>query len=179
MGKVIVAVLAVIIVAFAALLAVAATKPDTFRVQRDVTINAPPDKVFPYIDDFHKWTAWSPWEKVDPEMKRSYSGSESDKGAIYQWNGNNEVGEGRMEITDASAPSKIVIKLDFLKPFEAHNTAEFTLAPAGDATKVTWAMYGPCGFPMKVMHCFMDMDKLVGKDFEDGLAKMKTVAEKS
>jgi len=177
MVKIAIGVVGVVAVAVLAFLAFAATKPDTFRVQREVSIKAPPDKIFPYIDDFHRWTAWSPWEKVDPEMKRQYSGPQSDKGAVYQWNGNDKVGEGRMEIIDTTPPSKIVIKLDFIKPFEGHNTAEFTLAPDGNATKVTWAMYGNSNYMTKIMNCFFDMDKMIGKEFEDGLTKLKSAAE--
>ncbi|MGH8429221.1 MAG: SRPBCC family protein, partial [Solimonas sp.] len=111
----------------AVLFAYAATRPDSFRIERSAAIQAPPEKIYPHIDDFHRWTAWSPWEKIDPALKRSYSGAPAGKGAAYAWEGNKNVGSGRMEITESSAPSRIVIKLDFMKPFEAHNTAEFTL----------------------------------------------------
>jgi uncharacterized protein YndB with AHSA1/START domain len=168
----------VLVVAIAIVLILAATKPDTFRVRRAATVNAPPDKIFPLINDFHQWANWSPWEGKDPAMKRSYSGPASGRGTVYAWEGNKNVGSGRMEITDASAPAKIVIKLDFLKPFEAHNTAEFTMLPQGDATNVTWEMYGPAPFMSKVMQVFMNMDNMVGKDFEIGLANMKRLTEK-
>jgi uncharacterized protein YndB with AHSA1/START domain len=158
-------------------IAIAAMKPDTFRVERSTTINAPPEKVFALINDFHKWPAWSPWEKMDPEMKRTHSGAAQGHGAVYAWHGNKKVGEGRMEIADSSPPSRIVIKLDFLKPFEAHNTAEFTLIKKGNATNVTWGMYGPSPFMAKIMQVFMSMDSMVGKDFEAGLANMKAAAE--
>lgn len=162
----------------AALLAYAATQPDTFRVQRTARVKAAPDKILPLISDFHSWNSWSPWENIDPNMKRTYSGPASGKGAVYEWEGNNKVGAGRMEVTDVASPSKVTIKLDFLKPFEGHNTAEFTLEPQGDSTSVTWAMYGPNRFIGKVMHVFINMDNMIGKQFETGLANLKTVAEK-
>jgi len=171
----------VAVVLIAALLAYAATRPDSFRVQRQATIQAPPDKVFALIDDFHQWGAWSPWEKLDPAMKKTYSGAPSGKGAVYEWTGNGKVGTGRMEITDAAAPQKVAIQLDFLKPFEAHNVAEFTLAPSGGGdggTVVTWAMHGPSPYVAKLMGVFVSMDKMIGKDFETGLANLKTAAER-
>ncbi|MGQ0810689.1 MAG: SRPBCC family protein [Nitrospiraceae bacterium] len=168
----------VVVVLIAALLIYAATKPDTFRVQRATTIKAPPEKIFPLINDFHSWGAWSPYEKLDPAMKRTYSGAAHGKGAVYEWESNGKAGKGRMEIAEASPPSKVTINLDFMKPFEAHNTAEFTLEPKGDSTNVTWAMYGPSPYMAKVIHIFFSMDSMVGKDFETGLANLKTVAEK-
>jgi uncharacterized protein YndB with AHSA1/START domain len=167
----------VAVVVIAAVLVLAATKPDSFRVERRASIKGPPEKIFGLINDFHNWRSWSPWEKMDPAMQRTYSGPESGKGSVYEWEGNNKVGKGRMEIIDAPPPSKVAIKLDFLKPFEAHNTAEFTLAPKGDATDVTWAMHGPSPFIAKVMSVFMSMDRMVGKDFEAGLANLKAAAE--
>jgi carbon monoxide dehydrogenase subunit G len=169
----------VVVVLLAAVLLFATTKPDTFRVERTASIQAPPEKVFALINDLHNWGSWSPWEKLDPNMTRTYSGAASGKGAAYAWEGNSKVGAGRMEITDTSAPSKVTIQLDFLKPFEGHNIAEFTLAPQGSSTKVTWAMYGPSPYITKVMSVFISMDSMIGKDFESGLANLKTVAEKS
>jgi len=168
----------VLVVAIAITLILAATKPDTFSVQRATTVKAPPERIFPLINDFHQWATWSPYENKDPAMKRSYSGTASGKGAVYAWEGNKNVGSGRMEILDASAPAKIVIKLDFFTPFEGHNTAEFTMLPQGDATNVTWLMYGPLPFMGKIMHVFVNMDRMVGKDFEIGLANLKRVTEK-
>ena len=168
----------VVLVLVGALLAFAATKPDTFRVQRAASIKAPPEKIFPLINDLHSWGAWSPWEKLDPAMKRTHSGAASGKGAVYEWKGNREVGAGRMEIVAASPPSAVRIKLDFLKPFEAHNFAEFTLEPKGDATNVTWAMYGPNTYVSKLMSVFFSMDRMVGKYFESGLANLKAATEK-
>jgi uncharacterized protein YndB with AHSA1/START domain len=170
-------ILIVIIVLIVAVLIYAATKPDTFRIQRSAIIAAPPDKVFSYINDLHNWASWSPWEKKDLAMKKTYSGSPQGKGAVLEWDGNKDVGTGRMEVLESTPLSKILIKLDFFKPFEAHNTAEFTLAATGDRTQLTWAMYGPQPFMMKVMGLFCSMDKMVGKDFEDGLTSLKALAE--
>jgi hypothetical protein len=173
------AIIAVVIaLAAAVVLILAMTKPDMFRIQRVATIEAPAASIFALISDFHRWGSWSPWENRDPAMKRTFAGAESGKGAVYAWEGNKNVGSGRMEILDASVPSKITIKLDFFKPFEAHNTAEFTMLPQGGATTVTWVMHGPATFMSKVMHVFMNIDKMVGKDFEAGLANLKKLTEK-
>ena len=161
-----------------AVLVLAATKPDRFSVRREATIQAPAEKIFPLIDDFHQWVAWSPWEHRDPVLKRTYGGAERGKGAAYAWEGNSSVGSGRMEILESAAPSKIVIKLDFIKPFEGHNTAEFTLQPQGDATHVSWLMHGPAPFINKLMQVFMNLDRMIGKDFEAGLANLKKLTEK-
>lgn len=168
----------VIVVLVAAVLIYAATRPDTFRVQRTTSIKAPPEKIFPLINDFHNFGAWSPYEKKDPNMKRTLSGATHGKGAVYEWEGDYNVGKGRMEITETSPPSRVTIKLDFVKPFETHNIVEFTLEPQGDSTSVTWAMHGPSPYVAKVMHVFFDMDSMVGKDFETGLANLKAIAEK-
>ena len=172
----IIAILLVLVVA--GVLAFAATKPGVFRVQRTASIKAPAEKIFPLIEDFQRWSAWSPWEKLDPDMKRTYSGPPSGKGAVYEWNGSNKVGQGRMEITDVSPPNRVTIKLDFLRPFEGHNTAEFTLDGRGDSTIVTWAMYGPNRYMAKVMSLFVSLDRMVGRDFETGLANLKAAAER-
>ncbi len=168
----------VIVVLIAVVLGLAATKPDTFRVQRATTIKAPAAKVYALIDDFRQWGQWSPWEKLDPDLKRTFSGAASGKGAVYEWTGNNKVGAGRMEITEPTPPNKLVIKLDFIKPFEGHNIAEFTLEPQADATQLTWVMHGPTPFVSKLMQVFVSMDSLIGKDFEAGLANLKALAEK-
>ena len=168
----------VVAVLIAGVLAYAATKPDTFRVQRAASIKAPPDKVFVLINDFKRWEAWSPWEKKDPAMKRSYGASTGGKGATYAWEGNKEVGQGSMEITQSVPSSRIALKLDFVKPFEGHNVVEFTLEPKGDATQVTWTMAGETPYFAKIIHVFIDMDSMVGKDFEAGLANLKSIAEK-
>lgn len=167
-----------IVVIVAGLLGYAATRPDSFRVQRTASIKAPPEKIFPLITDLSGWKGWSPYETKDPAMQRNLSGAPSGKGAVYEWSGNKEVGRGRMEIIDTAAPSKVVIKLDFFAPFEAHNTAEFNLQGKGDSTEVTWAIYGPSAFVTKVMGIFFNMDKMIGSDFEVGLANLKAVAER-
>jgi uncharacterized protein YndB with AHSA1/START domain len=164
-------------VLLAALLGYAATRPDTFRVQRSQSMQTPPDRIFELIDDFHKWASWSPYEKLDPAMKKTFSGARSGKGAVYMWAGNSKAGEGRMEILDTVPASKTTIKLDFLKPFEGHNTAEFTLDARGGATEVTWAMYGPQPYMFKLMSVFFSMDKMVGKAFSAGLVNLKAIAE--
>lgn len=168
----------VVVVVIAGVLGYAATRPDSFRLERSAVIKAPPEKVFALISDFHAWVSWSPWEKLDPDLMRTYGGAASGKGAVYAWEGNGKAGSGRMEIIDAPAPSRITIRLDFIKPFEAHNTAEFSLQAQGDATTLTWAMYGPQPFIAKLMSLFFSMDKMVGKDFEAGLANLKALAEK-
>ena len=167
----------VVVVSIAAILIYAATKPDSFRVQRTTTIQSPPDRIFALLTDLRGWGSWSPYEKRDPAMKRTYSGAGSGKGAVYEWEGNSQVGAGRMEIIDTS-PHKVTIKLDFIKPLEGHNTAEFTLEPKGESTDVTWAMYGPAPYISKLMGVFLNMDKMIGNDFATGLANLKTVAEK-
>lgn len=168
----------VIVLAIAALLIFAATRPDTFRVERTARINAPAEKIFPLIDDFHRWSAWSPYEKLDPAMKRTFGGTASGKGATYAWEGNDKAGAGSMQIVESTPASKVAIKLDFIKPFEGHNTAEFKLQPQGEATQVTWAMYGPSPYVAKLMGIFFNMDQMIGKDFEAGLANLKTATEK-
>jgi uncharacterized protein YndB with AHSA1/START domain len=178
MLKIIAIVAVVLAVAIAVVLVLAARKPDDFRVTRSITINAPPERIFPLIDDLHRWAAWSPYEVKDPAMTRTFSGAAHGLGAIYNWDGNKNVGTGRMEITDTAVPTRIVIKLDFFKPFEGHNTAEFTLLPQDSATTVTWAMYGPASFMAKLMQVIMDFDEMIGKDFAIGLANLKSVVEK-
>jgi carbon monoxide dehydrogenase subunit G len=167
----------VVVVAIAGILLYAATKPDSFRVQRTVLINAPPDKVFPLIDDFKAWSAWSPYEKKDPAMKRTFGAVTAGKGAAYAWEGDKNVGQGSMEIVESN-PRKVLIKLDFLKPFEAHNMAEFLLEPRGESTSVTWAIDGPSPFMSKVIGTFMNFDDMIGRDFERGLADLKAAVEK-
>ena len=168
----------VVVLAIAGLLIYAATRPDTFSVQRSTRIKAAPDKIYALINDFPSWPTWSPWEKLDPDMKRTLSGAASGKGSIYEWAGSGKVGAGRMEITDSQPTSKVVIQLDFVRPFEGHNITEFTLVPQGDATEVNWVMSGPAPFISKLMGVFVSMDKMIGKDFEAGLANMKAAAEK-
>ena len=179
----IIAIIAIVLaIAIAIVLILAATKPSTLRVQRGTTVKAPPEKIFPLISDFHQWRNWSPYENKDPAMQRTYSGTAGGKGAVYAWEGNKNVGSGRMEILDAPAPSKIVIKLDFFTPFEGHNTAEFTMLPQGDAgnptTDVSWVMHGSANLMSRVMQVFINLDHMIGKDFEVGLVNLKSLAEK-
>ena len=175
----IIAIIAVVLaIAIAAVLVLAATKPNTLRVQRAISIKAPAERIFPLINDFHQWITWSPYEDKDPAMKRTFSGADTGKGAVYAWDGNKNVGSGRMEILDTSVSSKIVIKLDFFKPFEGHNTAEFTMLPQGDVTNLMWTMTGPAVLMTKVMQVFINMDHMIGRDFEVGLANLKKLVEK-
>lgn len=160
-------------------LIIAATKPDTFAVERSIDINASPQTVYALIDDFHKWGEWSPWEKLDPNMQRTHSGAPSGVGAIYAWEGNSDVGKGRMEITESSPSSKLTIKLDFIAPMEASNVTVFELTPKGENTHVRWTMSGANNYLSKLMQVFVSMDALVGGDFEKGLVDMKAAAEKA
>ena len=167
----------IVAVVVAGILVYAATKPDTFRVERTIAMKAPPDKIHPLINDMKAWTAWSPYEKKDPAMKRSYGAVTAGKGATYAWEGDSNVGQGSMEILESS-PDKVVIKLDFIAPFEAHNTGEFILRPKGDVTDVTWAIHGPSPFMSKVIGTFVSFDNMIGRDFEQGLADLKAIVEK-
>lgn len=156
---------------------VVATRPGTFHLERSISIAAPPEKVYAQVEDFHAWRGWSPWEGLDPNLKRTYEGPTSGKDASYAWAGNDKAGEGRMTIEKADKPKVLEVKLEFIKPFAATNTATFTFVQVAEGTKVTWAMDGKNGFLSKAFSLFVDMDKLVGGDFERGLAAMKTVAE--
>jgi hypothetical protein len=172
------AVVAIIAVLVAAILAYVAMQPDAFRVERSISIKAPPEKIFSQINGFHQWEAWSPWEKIDPAVKRTYGGADSGKGAVYGWQGNKDVGQGRMEIIESTPSSNVLIKIDFIEPFEGHDMVQFTLQSQGDTTKVTQAMYGPSSFISKLMSLFFSMDKMVGQKYEEGLASLKAIAEK-
>ena len=160
-----------------ALVGVVAVQPSGFRIARTTTISAPPPAVFAHVNDFHKWEAWNPWAKLDPAMKQTYEGASAGTGAIYTWAGNREVGEGRMTLTESRPTELIRIKLEFLKPFRATNTAEFTFKPEGDRTVVTWTMTGEKNFIAKAVGLVMNVDKMVGGQFETGLARMKSVVE--
>lgn len=177
MLKVLGIIVLLLVIAVIVVLVIAMQKPDTFRVQRTLGIKAPPGKIAPFISDFKNWPQWSPYEKKDPAMQRTLGSITAGKGATYEWSGDKNVGHGRMEILDAQ-PEKIVIKLDFYTPFEAHNTAEFTLVPKGAETELTWAMQGPAPLLNKVMSTVMNLDKMIGTDFEVGLANLKALAEK-
>jgi len=172
----IVNILFVIVLLIVAVLLYATTKPDSFSIQRSTTIKATPEKIAALINDFNRWPLWSPWEKLDLAMKKTMSGAANGPGSIYEWEGNKKVGQGRMEILQSSA-SQIKIKLDFLKPFEAHNITIFDLQSQGDITVVTWNMSGSNNYIGKLMHMFINVDKMVGKDFEKGLAALKEQAE--
>lgn len=155
----------------------AATQPDDFRIQRAIVINAPPDKIYPLIADFKAWDAWSPWEKKDPGMKRTFSEPASGQGARYAWEGNGEVGSGEMVMAEAVPSSKVKLDMHFKSPMEAKHVAEFTLTPEGSGTNVSWAMMGQSSLLSKVVCVFMNMDKMVGGEFEKGLRDMKAKAE--
>ncbi len=169
--------LIIVVLLIAALLVSAATRPDTFHIERSTNIAAAPENIFPLINDFTNWDSWSPWAGKDPNMKTLISDTTSGQGASYAWEGNKQVGAGSMTIIDSSPPEKVGIQLNFIKPFKAQNTATFTLAVQGEKTSVTWALDGPQQFMNKLMGLFMNMDRMVGKDFETGLASMKSLAE--
>ncbi|MBK7858183.1 MAG: SRPBCC family protein [Archangiaceae bacterium] len=173
MAKKILAVVAVLVVAF---LGFVATRPSEFTISRSASLAAPQPAVHALVNDFHQWARWSPWDQMDPSMKREYSGPASGVGSSYAWSGNDKVGEGRMTIL-GSTPEKIEIKLEFIKPFAATNVTAFSFAPEGAGTKVQWSMNGHNNFMAKGFGVFMDMDKLVGADFEKGLASMATAAQ--
>lgn len=166
----------IVITLSAATLLYAATRADSFRVERDIVIRAPAGKIFPRVNDFHQWSAWTPYDK-DPAMTKLFSGASSGVGAIYEWEGNPQVGKGMIQITAVQPDAKITLQLDFIKPFAAHNHAEFTFLPEGEETRVRWAMYGPQPYFGKLMSLFFNVDKMVGEDFAKGLAKLKAVVE--
>lgn len=168
----------VVVLLVGAVLVFAAFKDDSFRVQRSITIKAPPEKVQALIEDFHQWQAWSPWEHIDPTIKRDITGAPRGLGAVYAWKGDGKAGQGRMEVVESKPGALVKIKLDFVKPFPSNNTAEFTLVPQGDSTQVNWAMYGASPYIARVMTTFVSMDSMIGKDFDKGLADMKKAAEK-
>ncbi len=172
-----IAVLVVLLVA--ALLAWTATRPDNFRLERSITIKAPPERIYSQITDFRLWGAWSPWDKIDPAQKREFGGPAQGKGSTYSWQGNKEVGKGRMEIIEAAPASLVRIKIDFIEPMEGHNTIDFTLKAEGNSTRVTQAMYGPNPFMAKLMSLVFNMEKMVGPKFEEGLGNLKTIAERA
>ena len=150
---------------------------DTYTVQRSTTVQAPPGRLFEQVEDFHRWPAWSPWEELDPGMQRTYGGPAKGVGSTYAWSGNRKAGQGRMEITDVDDPTRVVVWLDFLKPFKSSSVTTFTFAPEGDGARVTWTMAGPRTLGLKIMGIFTSMDKLVGPDFEKGLSRLKALAE--
>ncbi len=167
----------VVAIIFASFLGYAASMPDTFRIERSAIVNAPPAKVFPYLNSLRDFGAWSPWEKKDPNMKRTFRGPESGKGAAYEWDGNDDVGAGRMEITNSTEPTNVAMSLDFVRPFKGHNTVEFNLIPKKEGTEVVWTMEGHNEFMCKIMQIFVNADEMCGKDFDAGLANLKSLAE--
>jgi len=167
-----------VVVLIAAVLLLATRQPDTFLVERRIVVNAPPERVFAQINDFHAWEAWSPWAKLDPAMQVTYSGAAQGVGAVYEWRGNSDVGEGRMAIKSATAPSEVMIALDFLTPFESHNVTTFMLTPTESGTEVIWTMKGNAEYVTKLMTMFVSMDKMVGPDFSRGLEQLKAVVER-
>jgi uncharacterized protein YxeA len=177
MKKAILAILTLILIIIAGLLVAVAMQSDEMKVVRSAEINAPPEKIFELVNDFHNWDKWSPWAKLDPNMKATYSGADFGIGSSYAWSGNDEVGEGNMTIKANHPPKYIGIDLEFIKPFAAKNLTEFAFKQEGEKTNVTWSMIGKKNFLTKAFCMVMDMDKMVGGDFEKGLAQMKTVAE--
>ena len=170
-------ILATLVVIWVSVLVFASTRPDTYTIQRVTTIKAPPETIFPLVSDFRNWRRWSPLETLDPAMKRAHSGEPGGVGAVYEWDGNNRAGKGRMEIFDVSPPKMVLISVDFFKPFNAHNVNLFALDQQGDATEVLWIMNGSRPYMLKVMSIFVITDKLLGKHFETGLANLKAAAE--
>lgn len=179
MAKILITIAVLLVVALGVLLAVAATKPDTFRFERSITINAGPEKIHPLINDMQRFNSWNPYNKKDPAMKTTYRGPQAGPGAAYEFDGNGEVGKGSISIIEPSGPGTVSMRLDMKAPMEASNLIDFTLRPQGNATQVTWAMHGPTPFIAKVMHTLIDMDKMLGKDFDTGLADLKALAERS
>ncbi len=168
----------VFIIALAVMMIRAMSRPDEFRIERAIDIAAPPERIFPLLNDFRAWPQWSPWEKKDPAMTRRYGATTVGAGATYAWEGDRNVGKGEMRIADTMPPSRVAIDLHFIKPFRARNAVAFTLEPRGAGTYVTWTMRGPSPFLFKIMHLFIDMDRMVGKDMEQGLANLKAAAER-
>jgi carbon monoxide dehydrogenase subunit G len=165
------------VAAVVVLLVVIAVQPSSFRIERSATIAAPPAAVFAQVNDFHNWEAWNPWQKLDPNAKNTYTGAPAGPGATFAWQGNQDVGEGRMTIVESHPNDLVKIKLEFLKPFAATNTADFTFVPAGNQTTVTWAMFGENGFMAKAIGLVMNVDQMVGGQFEKGLADLKSTVE--
>lgn len=176
--KILLAVGGVFALALAVVLGLAATKPSTLHVERKATLSAPPEAVFPHIDDFHRWVAWSPWEKLDPSMSKTYSEPSRGAGATYAWSGNRNIGAGKMTVLESRPNEQISIRLEFFKPFASTNSAVFMLKPAAGGTEVTWAMDGPNNFMGKVMSVFIDMDAMIGENFATGLAELGRVSER-
>jgi hypothetical protein len=174
MVYIVVGIVAALVLAFVVFVAF---QSEDFSISRSGSMAAPPAQVFPEVNDFHRWEAWSPWAKIDPAMKTTYTGPTSGEGASYAWSGNDKAGEGKMTITKSQPTHQINIQLEFFRPFRATNMVEFTLSPKDQGTLVSWTMNGKKNFFLKALHLFMNMDKMVGPDFEKGLAQLKTVVE--
>jgi len=170
---------AIILLLLIAFILFVATRPDDFRIERTLSMQARPEQIFPMLNNFHEWEAWSPWEKVDPAVRRSYSGPQQGQAAVYSWLGNKELGEGRMEILESQPFNYLRIQINFYKPFAAQNTIEFRLEEQGATTLVSQAMFGSCNFMSKLMGLFFSMDNMVGKKFDEGLLDLKNIVEKS
>lgn len=170
---------AIILLLLIAFILFVATRPDDFRIERSLSMQARPEQIFPLLNNFHEWEAWSPWEKVDPAVRRSYSGPQQGQAAVYSWLGNKELGEGRMEILESQPFNYLRIQINFYKPFAAQNTIEFRLDDQGTTTVVSQAMFGPCNFMSKLMGLFFSMENMVGKKFDEGLLDLKNIVEKS
>lgn len=175
--KILLGIVVMFVVLIAVFLVMVMMQPAHYQVERSATINAPAPAVFALVNDFHKWDSWSPWAKLDPAMKQSYEGTTAGTGAIYSWAGNSEVGVGKMTITESRPSDLVKIKLEFIKPFAATNATDFTFTPSGNSTNVKWTMAGDNNFIGKAFSLFMNMDKMIGNDFDKGLAQMKKVAE--
>jgi uncharacterized protein YndB with AHSA1/START domain len=167
----------ILVVLLGALLLMASRQPDAFAIERSVVVSVPAEVIYPKIADLHQWSAWSPYDKLDPQMKKVFNGTPGAAGASMYWSGNAKAGEGTMTVRELMPPSKITIQLDMLKPIEGHNVVEFNLEPTDGGTRVTWAMRGPNSYLSKVVGLFMNMDTMIGTDFEDGLASLKMQAE--
>ena len=178
MLKILTSIIVAAVVLCVGVVAIAATRPDTFHIERSATIKAPPERIYAVINDFRNWPSWSPWQKLDPDMKVTNSGPVAGKGAVSEWSGNSQVGSGRTEITEAVPSSKITMRLDMRTPFEGSSTVEYKLEPKGDGTVVTWAMHGPQPLIGKVVSLFIDCETMVGKSFEEGLANLKAITER-
>jgi len=179
MKKVLLGIVAVLGLGIVVILGLAATQPDSFEVSRSTVIGAPPAVVYGFVEDLHRHGAWSPWDKLDPDMKRTFSGAAHGPGAVYEWSGNDDVGAGRMTIVSTRPDQQVDVRLEFLKPFESTSATSWLIQPRGDGSQVTWSMTGPNNFVSKIMCVFVDMDSMIGKDFEKGLDSLKAVSERA
>jgi hypothetical protein len=175
--KIVYGIAAVVLILIIGVLGLAAMKSDVMFVSRSAVIDAPPEVIYGHVADLTQWEKWSPWDERDPEMVRTYSGAHIGPGAIYEWTGNRDVGKGRMTVIYSAAPSRVNIQLDFIEPFASTFETQFKVQPEGESSMVTWTMHGENTFMSKLMSVFMDMEGMIGRDFEKGLATLKAVAE--